>query len=71
MLGKHENLTHSPRGPKNTFPEVSHIKFFAFNIKWTKWSLYHLIGLDCGTVVNLCVAYLIMSYNHLISSNPM
>ena len=30
--------THSPRSPKNTFAEVFHIKFFAFNIKWTKCS---------------------------------
>ena len=26
--------TNSPRCPKNTFPEVFHIKFFACNIKW-------------------------------------
>ena len=23
---------------KNSFPEVFHIQFSAFNIKWTKWS---------------------------------
>ena len=32
--------THSPRCTKNTFPEFFRIKlsFFAFKIKWTKWS---------------------------------
>ena len=33
VLGKYEE--HSPRYPKNTFPEFYHIKLFAFNIKWT------------------------------------
>ena len=32
--------THSPRCHKNTFSEV---KFFAINIKWTKWSQHQLI----------------------------
>ena len=35
--------THSPRSPKNTFWEVFQIKFFAINIKWTKWSQHQLI----------------------------
>ena len=30
--------THSYRSLENTYPEVFRIKFFAFNIKWTKWS---------------------------------
>ena len=30
--------TNSPRCPKNTFSEVFRIKFFAFNVKWIKWS---------------------------------
>ena len=36
--------TRSPRCPKNTFSEVFQIKFFAINIKWTKWSPHQLIG---------------------------
>ena len=35
--------THSPRCRKNTFSEVFQIKFFAINIKWTKWSQHQLI----------------------------
>ena len=33
-----KNETHPPRCPENAFPEVFLINFFAFNIKWTKWS---------------------------------
>ena len=35
--------TRSPRCRKNTFSEVFQIKFFAINIKWTKWSQHQLI----------------------------
>ena len=30
---------YSPGCPKNTFSEVFRIKFYVFNVKWTKWSL--------------------------------
>ena len=43
------SITHSPRSPKITFPEVFHIKFFAFNIKWTECSLYELIDIDVNS----------------------
>ena len=69
VLRKCEKLSHSPGSLENTFPEVFHITFFAFNIKWTKLSLYHLTGIDRG-IKNLCVAYLVKQLNHLISSNP-
>ena len=37
--------THSPKCCKNTFSEVFQIKFFAINIKWTKWSQHQLCDL--------------------------
>ena len=43
---------------------------FAFDIRWTKQSLYELNDIDCGTAVNLCAVYLVKPRNHLISPNP-
>ena len=43
--------------------------FFAFNIKWTKRSIYELIEIDCGFVISFCIVYLVKAQNHLIPSN--
>ena len=43
----------------NFHPSFSPIKFFAFNIKWTKQSYYHLIDVDCGFVINFCIVCLV------------
>ena len=46
--------THSPRYHENIFPEAFYIiKFFAFNINWTKWS-YQFIDTDCGFFIKFC-----------------
>ena len=50
--------THSPRSPKNTFWEVFQIKFFAINIKWTKWSQHQL----CDLTIN-CDLWLVSIVN--------
>ena len=43
-------------------PSFSPIKFFAFNIKWTKQSYYQLIDVDCGFVINFCIVCLVKAY---------
>ena len=46
--------THPPRSPKNTFSEIFHIKYFAFNIRWNKWNQYQFIDIDYVFVTNFC-----------------
>ena len=45
--------THSPKCCKNTFSEVFQIKFFAINIKWTKWSQHQLCDLTINCDLQL------------------
>ena len=59
-LGKKWN-THPSRCPKNTFPEVFHIKlsFLAFNIKWTNWRSFQLIDVNCDFVIDFRLVLLV------------
>ena len=47
---------------------VFRIKFFEFNIKWTKWRC-QLIDTDCDFVKKFCLVYLVKVHNHWILSN--
>ena len=53
--------TNPSRCPKNTFPEVFHIKLsvLAFNIKWTNWRSYQLIDVNCDFVIDFCLVLLV------------
>ena len=65
--------TRSPRCPERQFSDIFHIKlssFFAFNIKWSKWSHYQPNEVDCDIVVNLCVVYLVKPHSHLVIIKP-
>ena len=53
--------TNPSRCPKNTFPEVFHIKlsFLAFNIKWTNWRSCQLIDVNCDFVIDFRLVLLV------------
>ena len=71
-FGKTKNLP--PRCSKNTFPEIFHIKLSFLHLIQDGVNgvrIYQLTDADCGFVIIFCVAYLVKTQNHLISSNTM
>ena len=47
-----ENMNNSSlRCCKIQFERFFALTFFAFNIKWTKWSWYQLIDINCGFIL--------------------
>ena len=61
--------THPPRCPKNAFPEVFRITFFAFSVKWTKLSWYQFIDVCCVFTINFCVVCLVNIWFHQTQLN--